>query len=104
MDGCDFRSQVWTGNLGWLAPPGQARPGLQDLRQLGSKRAAGRLLAISSTAFLAVGTLFGSDGIGCRGLLLRRRRCSARSILAFRRLGGGGRSEERRVGAGCPFP
>ena len=41
---------MWNTWQEWLAPPGQARPGLQDLRQLGSKRAAGRLLAISSAA------------------------------------------------------
>src|ERR1035441_9124583 len=91
IDGCDLPSQVWTADQGWLAPPGQARPALQDLRQLGSKRRAGGLLAISSTALLAVGTLFGSDGIGCCcGLLRRRHRRSTRSILAFRRLRGVG--------------
>ena len=72
---CDLRSQVWTLEQRWLAPPGQARPGLQDLRQLGGKRGTGRLLAIPSTAFLAVGTLFGSDGIGCCRDGLLRYRC-----------------------------
>jgi hypothetical protein len=91
--GCDWCSQVWTADQGWPAPPGRARPGLQDLRQLGSKRAARRLLAIPSTTLFAIGTLFGSDGIGGRGLLRRRRR-STRSILAFRRL--------RRIGAQQP--
>src|ERR1019366_1176514 len=91
--GCDWCSQVWTARQGWPAPPGGARAGLQDLRQLGSKRAARRLLAISSTSFFAIGSLFGSEGSGCRGLLWRRRR-STRCILAFRRL--------RRIGAQQP--
>ena len=67
--GCDWCSQVWTADQGWPVPPGRARPNLQDLRQLGCKRAAGRLFAISPTTLLAVGTLFGSDGIGGGGLL-----------------------------------
>ena len=85
---CDLCSQVWNTDRGWLALPGQARPSLQDLRQLGSKRTAGRLLAISSTALFAVGTLFGSDGIGCCGRLLRRRRATWSSRGASLPFGG----------------
>ena len=80
-------------------PPGQARPGLQDLRQFGSECAAGRLLAIPSAALLAVGTLSVRLALGAAaGLLLRRRR-SAGSILAFRRLRGIG--AQQAIFEGC---